>query len=105
MLKEKLLLLAKSVGIDVDKDAAQIEKIYALSVLINLERTRELLPLMLNLMQDQIEACAALCDDLDVVEAAMLIRARAQTVQVDIDQLAIRQLQLDARNHGALPSV
>lgn len=105
MLKEKLIQLAKSVGIDIDKDVALTEKVYALGVLINLERTRELLPLMQALMQDEIDACAALCDDLDLAEAAMLIRARAQTVHVDADALAVRQLHLEAHNHVAPPSV
>lgn len=105
MLKEKLIQLSKSVGIDVDTDAAQIEKVYALGLLINLERTRVLLPLMQTLVQDEIETCAALCDDLDLAEAAMLIRARVETVHVDADALAVRQLQLESHNHVAPPSV
>jgi hypothetical protein len=64
-----------------------------------------LVTLIQALMQDEIETCAVLCDDLDLAEAALLLRARAQTAHVDADSLAVRQLQLEARKHGGSPSV
>jgi len=96
MFKDKLNRLAEIVGFEVDADAALMKKIYALGVLINFERTRELTPLIKAVIQDEIEACASLCDDLDQPETARLMRARKQTLQVDGNSLTIRQLQLNA---------
>jgi hypothetical protein len=102
MFKDKLNRFAAAVGFDVDSDEDVKNKLYAFAVLVNFERTRELMPLMKALMLDEIDACAALCDDLDLPEAARLLRARTQTVQIDGDLLAIRQLRLDV-NREATP--
>ena len=95
MYEDKINALAEMAGIDVRSDIHLREKIKVFSVLLNFERTRELMPLIKELIIDEMLICASICDDMDHPDLGSLVRSRISDLHIDGDILAVRQAMLD----------
>lgn len=86
---------AKAAGFDVEKDAELERKLKIFSVLIEQQKTSQLIALFNQHMQAELSACAQACRDAGHAQAADLLITRSSAMVITADALTVSALKMN----------